>query len=137
MRKILAVATAASVMLSGVAPAMAADENSLPGVTLPSDYEWIHPRPFGEGSSQVTFHVGVKKDNDKKVQQEIVYDKDGKIVCDTASSKADFMWSAGGSKCIYKKPIDVIKDVAAYITAIAGAIGALFAIFTTAQKFIK
>ncbi|EEI63010.1 MULTISPECIES: hypothetical protein [Corynebacterium] len=135
MRKFLAVATASTVALSCATTALADDNTTT--INPPSGYKYHGDITQGEGSSQEVFKLYQKPDKDGDLAQQIVYDKDGKVVCDTASSKADFMWTAGNTRCNYKKPLDVIKDISSYIAAISAAIGALFAIYTTAQKFIK
>lgn len=133
MRKILAVATAATVAFASATPALAAPPEA------PGDFEFEQEfTPGGKDSSSAeTFYYYKKTDNKDKTVDQIVLDAKGKTVCDTTTQNADFMWAAGTSKCTYKEAIDVIKDITGYITAISAAIGALFAIYTTAQKFVK
>ncbi|EPD70267.1 hypothetical protein HMPREF1219_00701 [Corynebacterium pyruviciproducens ATCC BAA-1742] len=136
MRKsILAVATAATVAFASVSPAIADERPE--NITDVKDMTFERVYTDGEGSSQETFYYFIKKDKDNHRVDTTVKDKDNNIVCDTVTQKADFMWNAGTTNCNRKKAIDVIKDISAYIAAISAAIGALFAIYTTAQKFIK
>lgn len=139
MRKsILAVATATAVAFGAVSPAIA--EGTNPNNPDNITFEGRQPDrvdAIGEGSSAENMYYFFTKDKDNKIATTVVIDKDNNIVCDTVTQKADFMWNAGTTECSYKKPIDVIKDISAYIAAISAAIGALFAIYTTAQKFIK
>ncbi|MCT1442668.1 hypothetical protein [Corynebacterium glucuronolyticum] len=134
MRKFLAVATAATVAFASATPALAAEVPEAPaGFVFEQDFH-----PGGKDSSSTeTFYYFKKTDDKDKTVDQIVLDVKGKTVCDTTTQNSDFMWEAGTSKCTYKEPIDVIKDITGYITAIAAAIGALFAIYTTAQKFVK
>jgi len=137
MRKFLAVATAATVAFASATPALAADETKVPeapaGFVFEQDF---HPGGTDSSSTETFYYYKKTDDKDKTVDQ-IVLDVKGKTVCDTTTQNSDFMWEAGTSKCTSKEPIDVIKDITGYITAISAAIGALFAIYTTAQKFVK
>ena len=128
MRKILLAATAASALTFGL-------------VTPASAMNWdedFTPRTVGSSDETVNYKFAWDEEDDWKLEATIVEDKQGKPLCDSENPAVnDFMWTSGNGRCTYKTPLQVIKDITAYITAISAAISAVIGITNTATKFAK
>ena len=57
----------------------------------------------------------------------------GEVICDTEGGTNNFSFT---SNCVKKSPLDMIKDVTAYITAIVAGVSALVGLYTTVAKFV-
>ena len=128
MRKILLAATAASALTFGL-------------VTPASAMNWdedFTPLTVGSSDETVNYKFAWDEEDDWKLEATIVEDKQGKPLCDSENPAVnDFMWTSGNGRCTYKTPLQVIKEITAYITAISSAISAVIGITNTATKFAK
>lgn len=128
MRKTLLAATAASVLTFGL-------------VTPASAMNWdedFTPLTVGSSDETVNYKFAWDEEDDWKLEATIVEDKQGKPLCDSENPAVnDFMWTSGNGRCTYKTPLQVIKEITAYITAISSAISAVIGITNTATKFAK
>ena len=93
-------------------------------------------------SSDEAFTIGIYRNEEGGEDHRVVkqgrfttideFTRSAAIVCNTQSKGAqDFMWT---DNCAQKQPIDVIKEITAYISGIVAAIGAVVSVYTTLQK---
>ncbi|WP_297184915.1 hypothetical protein [uncultured Corynebacterium sp.] len=126
MRKTLLAATAASALTLGLvtpASAMNWDDN-------------YTPLTVGSSDENVNYKFAWDEEKPWELEATVVEDKKGKPLCDSENPAVnDFMWTSGNGRCTYKTPLQVIKDITAYITAISSAISAVIGIANTATKF--
>ncbi|MCI6205441.1 MAG: hypothetical protein MR654_00760 [Corynebacterium glucuronolyticum] len=128
MRKTLLATTAASALTLGlVTPATA--------ITWDDDYTTL---TVGSSDESVNYKFAWDDEKPWELKATVVEDKKGKPLCDSENPAVnDFMWTSGNGHCTYKTPLQVIKDITAYITAISSAISAVIGIANTATKFAK
>lgn len=128
MRKTLLAVATASVLATGLAvPASATNWEETP-----------RPVPLGSSDKPFQYTLGWNEDKPWKLDATTVVDPSGKLVCDSQNPAVnDFMFTSGNGHCEYKTPLQVIKDITAYITTISGAISAVLGIMNTATNFVK
>ncbi|MDK7213651.1 hypothetical protein [Corynebacterium pyruviciproducens] len=128
MRKTLLAVATASVLATGLAvPASATNWEET-------------PRPVTLGSSDEPFQYtfGWNEEKPWNLDATTVVDPSDKLVCDSQNPAVnDFMFTSHNGRCEYKTPLQVIKDITAYITTISGTISAVLGVLNTATNFVK